>query len=213
MPTLYSYYRSSCSWRVRTSLNWKEIDYDIIPINLLKEEHKSIEYTNLNPLQEVPTFISSDGKVLTQSIAILEYLEEVYPQKPLLPSNDPYEKSLVRSLVQMIASDTQPIQNLRVLNYVGKDKKLEWAEHWITVNFQGIERQLSLTSKDYCVGNKVTLADICLEPQVYNANRYNVDMTKFPTIQKIVNNLNKLEEFRKSHPNNQVDCPENMKFK
>ncbi|CAG8522078.1 18853_t:CDS:2 [Acaulospora morrowiae] len=196
-PVLYSYFRSSCSWRVRTCLNWKGIDYEIKPVNLLKEE------------QEVPT-LEIDGLVLTQSIAIIEYLEETHKENPLLPE-DPGERALVRSIVQAIASDTQPVTNLRVIKYAGEDHKEEWAKHWMSVMFKGIEDQLARVAGDYCVGNKVTLADVCLVPQVFNAQRVNVDMTQFPTIQAIADRLLELEAFKRAHPYRQIDCPADLK--
>ncbi|CAG8617012.1 7848_t:CDS:2, partial [Paraglomus occultum] len=173
-PILYSYWRSSCSWRVRISLLWKDIDYKTIPVNLLLNEHvdftllkRSAEYIAINPMQEVPTLII-DGNTLTQSLAILEYLEETRTEKPLLPS-DPLIRAKVRSLVSAIAIDTQPAQNLRILRQLGDDKSQDWAKHWITWAFEGIEKQLSSTAGNYCVGDEVTLADVCLVPQVFNA--------------------------------------------
>ncbi|RIA93238.1 maleylacetoacetate isomerase-like protein [Glomus cerebriforme] len=208
-PTLYAYYRSSCSWRVRTTLNWKRIDYETIPISLIKDEQKTPEYSSLNPLQVVPT-LKIDGVSLTQSIAILEYLEETRPEKPLLP-RDPIKRALVRSLVQAIASDTQPVTNLRVVKYAGEERRDEWLNYWMTYAFQRIEVQLATTAGDYCVGNEVTLADVCLVPQVYNANRVNVDMSKFPTIQRINNKCLELDAFKKAHPHRQIDCPDELK--
>ncbi|CAG8476084.1 7981_t:CDS:2 [Paraglomus brasilianum] len=205
-PILYSYWRSSCSWRVRTSLLWKNIDYNTIPVNLLVNEHKSAEYTAINPMQEVPTLVI-DGNTLTQSLAILEYLEETHTEKPLLPS-DPLTRAKVRSLVGAIAIDTQPAQNLRILKYVGDEKSQDWAKHWITWAFEGIEKQLSSTAGNYCVGDEVTLADVCLVPQVFNARRCGVDMSRFPIISRIDANCVKLEAFKLSDPYAQIDCSE-----
>ncbi|CAI2165840.1 7045_t:CDS:2 [Funneliformis geosporum] len=206
LPTFYSYYRSSCSWRVRTTLNWKGIDYETIPISLIKDEQKTSEYAFLNPFQVVPT-LEIDGTLLTQSIAILEYLEETRPEKPLLPK-DPIKRALVRSLVQAIASDTQPITNLRVIKYAGKE---EWPKYWMTYNFQFIEVQLSSTAKEYCMGDEVTFADVCLVPQVYNALRVEVDMTKFPIIHRIYIKCLELDAFKAAHPHRQIDCPSELK--
>ncbi|RHZ76037.1 hypothetical protein Glove_208g212 [Diversispora epigaea] len=210
-PVLYSYFRSSCAWRVRTVLNWKGIDYEIKSVNLVKEEQKTLEYSKLNPLKEVPTLII-DGLVLTQSLAIIEYLEETRPEKAVLPK-EPGKRALVRSLVLAIASDTQPVTNLRILNYLGDDRKEEWTKYWMSYIFEGIEKQLKEVAGDYCVGNEVTLADICLVPQVFNANRFKVDLTPFPIIQRISDKLLELEAFKKAHPFRQIDCPSELNSK
>ncbi|CAG8526942.1 11551_t:CDS:2 [Dentiscutata erythropus] len=201
-PILYSYYRSSCSWRVRTCLNWKGIDYEYCPVNVMEGAQNKEEYSEINPYEFVPT-LKINGIVLSQSVAILEYLEEIRPEKPLLPK-DPYKRALVRSLVQAIAGDIQPLQNLRPINFIesiGGDKK-EWINYCI-----GVEKQLSKSSGKYCVGDEVTLADVVLLPQVYNATRFNIDMTKFPLIQRIANDLSELDAFKKANPQNQIDCP------
>ncbi|GBB91319.1 hypothetical protein RclHR1_18530001 [Rhizophagus clarus] len=211
VPTLYDYYRSSCSWRIRTTLNWKEINYETIPVNLLKDEQKTTEYKAINPFQVVPT-LKIDGVTLTQSIAILEYLEETRPGKPLLPK-DPIKRALVRSLMQAIVSDTQPITNLRVLKYVEEARRDEWPNHWMTYSFHLIEAQLAATAGEYCIGDEVTFADVCLVPQVFNANRVKVDMTKFPIIQRIYNKCLELKEFNMAYPYRQIDCPDELKEK
>ncbi|CAG8522530.1 8520_t:CDS:2, partial [Racocetra fulgida] len=172
---------------------------------------KEKEYSEINPYKSVPT-LKIDGLVLTQSIPILEYLEETRPDKTLLPK-EPGKRALVRILIQAIAGDIQPIQNLRVLNQVeslGGDKN-EWAKHFITIGFEGVEKQLEKTSGKYCVGDEVTLADVCLLPQVYNATmRFGVDMKKFPRIQSIADNLYKLDAFKNAQPDKQGDCPVSM---
>ncbi|CAG8583563.1 2089_t:CDS:2 [Ambispora gerdemannii] len=190
------------NWRVRTALNFKGIEYDTRPVNLKKGEHNTPEYENLNPLKLVPTLII-DGQALTQSVAILEYLEETRPEPALLPKN-PIDRAKVRAIVQSIASDIQPIQNLRVVKHSKQD---DWGNYWITSGFRAIEKHLKETSGDYCFGDSITLADVFLVPQVYNANRYQVDLTEFPIIQKINARLNELQAFRDAHPSNQIDCP------
>ncbi|CAG8557422.1 1508_t:CDS:2 [Gigaspora margarita] len=205
-PILHLYYRSFCSWR-------KGIDYKYCPVNLLEEAQKKEEYSDINPYKFIPT-LKIDGNVLTQSVEILEYLEETRPEKPLLPK-DPYKRALIRSLVQVITGDIQPLQNMKVLQYIESTggNKNEFAIYCITRGFEGIEKQLAKTSDKYCVGNEVTLADICLLPQVYTANRFGIDMKKFPLIQRIANNLSELEAFKKAHPQNQIDCPAEEKNK
>ncbi|RIB10451.1 glutathione S-transferase [Gigaspora rosea] len=209
-PILHSYFRSSCSWRVRTCLNWKGIDYEYCPVNLLERAQKKEEYSETNP--KVVPALKTDGILLSQSVAILEYLEETQPEKPLLPK-DPYKRALVRSIVQAIASDIQPliqplhyIKSLQYLESIGGNKN-EYIIYCITHGFEGIEGQLAKTSGKYCVGDEITLADVCLLPQVYDTNRFGIDMTKFPLIQRITNDLSELDAFKKAHPQNQIDCP------
>lgn len=212
-PILFSYFRSSCSWRVRIALALKGIDYNTKPVHLLegRGQQFSEEYKKLNPSCVVPALII-DGHTLCQSISILEYLDETRPNPPLLPPNDPAKKALVRKIVQTIASDIQPVQNLRILKYVGDDKKAEWGHYWIDRGFEGLEEILRKTAGKYCVGDEITMADICLVPQVYNANRFKVDMKKFPLISEINENLQELEPFKVSHPFRQPDCPDDLKI-
>ncbi|KXN69653.1 maleylacetoacetate isomerase [Conidiobolus coronatus NRRL 28638] len=207
-PVLYSYYRSSCSARVRAVLHWKGIDFETKPVHLVKSEQTNEEYAKLNPHKEVPTLLI-DGLVLTQSVAIIEYLEEAYPEKPLLPK-DLGKRALVRSIVNSIASDIQPVQNLRVLNKIG-DEKVQWANHFITIGFEALEAILAKSSGKYSVGDEVTLADALVPAQVHNATRFNVDLTKFPTIVKVNDNLMKLEAFQKADWKNQPDTPEEFR--
>ncbi|CAG8518527.1 19944_t:CDS:2 [Gigaspora margarita] len=206
-PILHSYFRSSCSWRVRTCLNWKGIDYEYCPVDLLEGAQKKEEYSKINPYKVVPT-LKIDGNVLSQSIAILEYLEETRPEKPLLPK-DPYKRALVRSLVQAIAGDIQPLHYIRTLQYIESTggNKNEWVIYCITRGFEGVEKQLAKTSGKYCVGDDVSFADVCLLPQVYDSKRFGIDMAKFPLIQRIANDLSELDAFKKAHPQNQIDCP------
>lgn len=137
--TLYSYWRSSCSWRVRIALAWKGISYEYKAVHLVKGEQMNEEYAAKNPMREVPTLVI-DGHVLNQSVAILEYLEETRPEPPLLPNiSYPDRRAAVRKIVNLIAADIQPIQTLRVLNRIGEEgeEKVEWAQHWINFGFRG----------------------------------------------------------------------------
>mgnify|MGYP002803811340 CR=1 FL=1 len=212
-PILYSYFRSSCSWRVRIALAIKGIDFEIKPVHLLKDggQQFSDEYKKLNPISVLPTLII-DGHALTQSISILEYLEETRPEPPLLPHNDALKRATVRQIVFAIASDIQPIQNLGVLKKVGDDKKAEWGHYWIDRRFEGLEEMLKKTSGKYCVGDEITMADLCLVPQVFNANRFKVDMTKFPCISEINDRLLELDAFKVAHPFRQPDCPDDLRI-
>jgi len=201
---LYSYWRSSCSWRVRLALQLKGLKYEYKAVNLLKSEQTMEEYTAMNPIQSVPTLVI-DGHTLSQSVAIIEYLEETRLNFPLLPK-DPVKRALVRQIVQSVVADIQPVQNLRVLKKVGEDKKAEWAKYFIEFGFKAIEKTLNTTSGTYCVGDDITMADICLVPQVYNAGRFNVDMSQFPNIIRINETLSKLAEFQAAHPDSQPDA-------
>ncbi|CEF61101.1 Nitrogen permease regulator 2-like protein [Strongyloides ratti] len=206
-PILYSYWRSSCSWRVRIALNLKNIDYEYKAVNLLKQENHANEYLKINSNGFVPTLVIDDS-VLIESIAIIEYLNEKYPETcPLLPKSL-IDRANVRAITLIISSSIQPIQNIGVLNYLSSDpeKKTEWGKHFITKGFTSLEKMLEKTHGKYCVGDNITIADICIPPQVYNANRFNVDMSKFPIISKINEELEKIEAFRKAHPSFQPDA-------
>ena len=185
--TLYSYWRSSCSWRVRISMALKGIEYEYVPVHLVKAEQKSVDYSEKNPNQLVPTFQHGDV-VISQSLAILEYIEEAFPENgyPLLPKS-PADRATVRKLCGLVACDIQPVQNLRVLLDiidVGGDK-MEWGKKVITRGFWALEKELVKSAGKYCFGDNVTLADCCLIPQIYNARRFSVEMEKFPTILRI----------------------------
>jgi len=209
-PILYSYFRSSCSWRVRTALALKGIDYETHAVNLLKDANLQSEYKELNPMGQVPALVI-DGHTLADSLTIMEYLDETRPEPPLFPRNDPFKKALVRQVCQCIAGGIQPLQNLAVLRYLGEDRKAEWGHHFINKGFQNLEKILEGTAGKYCVGDEVTMADLCLVPQVFNANRFKVDMSPFPTISRINETLSHLEAFKVSHPTKQPDCPEDLR--
>ncbi|KAG7170260.1 probable maleylacetoacetate isomerase 2 isoform X2 [Homarus americanus] len=208
-PTLYSYFRSSCSWRVRIALAHKGVDYDYKPIHLLKKEQVSDEFMKLNPMGQIPALIINN-QTLTQSMSILEYLEEAYPQKPLLPK-DLFTRAKVREVCEVISSGIQPLQNLSVLQKVGDEKKMEWGHFYINKGFVALEQLLAGCAGKYSVGDEVTLADCCLVPQVYNANRFKVEMAQFPTIVRVHDALSNLEAFKAAEPTNQPDCPEDLK--
>ncbi|KAI8971570.1 maleylacetoacetate isomerase [Mycotypha africana] len=212
-PVLYSYFRSSASWRVRIALAWKNVDYEYKPVNLLTHANLESDYRQVNPTGKVPAFITAEGEVLAQSQAILEYLEETFPERPMLP-NSPVKRAEVREVCQIIACDIHPLQNLGVLQRISgddMDKKVEWARNTITLGFQGLEKRLEKLSGTYCIGDSVTMADFFLVPMVGNANRWNVDMSQFPLITKINNNLMTLPEFIAASPPKQPDCPEELR--
>ncbi|KAJ1986491.1 Glutathione S-transferase zeta-1 [Dimargaris cristalligena] len=197
---LYSYFRSSSSARLRIALNWKKMPYLVRPINLLKGEQRSAEYAEINPNRSVPTLIVNDVK-LVQSVAALEYLEDLYPES----------RAKIREIVQVIVSDIQPVQNFRVLQKVDQAERTEWAKNTIEKGFEALETMLVPVASQYCVGSSVTLADVCLAPQMWNAQRFGVDLDRFPTIGRVCHNLMELEEFRAAHWQNQPDCPPELK--
>ncbi|KAK2527652.1 maleylacetoacetate isomerase isoform X2 [Columba livia] len=209
-PILYSYFRSSCSWRVRIALALKGIAYDVVPVNLLKDggEQFSAEFKAVNPMQQVPV-LKIDGITLSESLAIIHYLEDTRPNPRLLPQ-DPKKRAQVRMIADHIAAGIQPIQNLSILNKIG-EKKMEWAQNCVVSGFQALEQILQHTAGRYCVGDEVSMADLCLVPQVANAERFKVDMGPYPTITRINKALLELEAFKVSHPSRQPDTPAELR--
>ena len=190
---LYNYYRSTASYRVRIALNYKNINYELLPVHLVDnggEQHRD-SYLELNPQGLVPT-LDENGRILSQSLAIIEYLEEICPTPPILPQN-PLGRGQVRSLAMIIACDMHPLNNLRVLQqlklqFQATDQQTnEWYHHWLQLGFNAIEERLKKLPRknNVCYGNDISLADICLIPQVYNAKRFNFPMTNYPIINKI----------------------------
>lgn len=203
-PTLYSFFRSSCSWRVRIALALKNIEYECKTINLLKNEHKSEEFLAINPMGKVPVFVHNGNK-LSQSPAILEYLDEVYPDYPLLPNGDPLKNCKIRNIALLIAADIQPLQNPSVFKYLGGNgnKFATWA---VINGLEAVEKELLETSGRYTCGNEITLADIYLVPQVYNAvARFNIEIQNYPVISKVYSELFTHDSFLKTHPKYQPD--------
>ena len=209
---LYSYFRSSTSYRVRIALNLKGLEYDIVPVNLLEGAQKSDDYAKVNPSMGVPA-LEFDGKVLTQSQAIIEYLEETHPQPALLP-NVAEDRAYVRALADIVACDMHPVNNLRILKYINgpmqqsDDVKMHWMHHWLKAGFDAFEAKLEQHggASDVCFGDQVSIADICLIPQIYNAQRFDFDMSPYPTIMRINDHCVKLPAFEKAHPDNQPDA-------
>ncbi|MCE7519913.1 maleylacetoacetate isomerase [Vreelandella titanicae] len=213
MTTLYGYFRSSAAYRVRIALNLKGLDYDQIPVNLVKGEQRGDDHLMRNPQGLVPSLVLDDSSVVNQSLAICEYLDEVHPEPALLPINA-LERARVRALAQSVACEIHPLNNLRVLKYLvremGADEaaKLAWYHHWIAEGFTALEATLSNapSSGDFCHGDTPTLADICLIPQVYNAERFECDLSAYPTIQRIAANCRSLPAFEKAAPEVQPDA-------
>lgn len=212
---LYSYYQSSASYRVRIALNLKGIAVEMMPINLVKAQQREAAYAALNPQRLVPSLMLDDGRVLTQSIAIMEYLEESHPTPPLLPG-DPILRAQARALSQAIASDMSPIGNLKIRNYLSAglglapaDVKTKWLQHWNADGLAAIEALLrhSPYTGDYCVGNTPGMADCCLIPQLFTALRWETDLAPYPTIRGIAQRCEQLPAFQLAHPSRQPDAP------
>lgn len=209
---LYGYWRSSAAYRVRIALNLKNIEVESIPVHLVKNggEQHSLEYVDLNPTHLVPTLVDGD-LVLNQSLAIVEYLDSKFPEIPLYPNNFA-DKALVQALTLDVACEIHPVNNLRVQQYLvnelGCDEqtKLAWSHYWMGTGFAAIEKKLERSAGRYCFGDKITMADLCLIPQVYNANRFNLDMSAFPLINSIVEHCNQHPAFIKALPENQSDA-------
>ena len=208
---LYSYFRSSAAYRVRIALNLKGLPYDLVPIHLTKDggRQHTPEFRSINPQARVPALELSSGEVLTQSLAIIEYLDDVNPEPPLLPA-DALGRAKSRAIAQMIACDIHPLNNLIALQYLRRQLKHEqpeidaWYHHWIIEGFTALETML--TPGPYACGSHVTIADICLVPQVANARRLKVPLDKFPEIVAVDAACLKLAAFDKARPENQPDA-------
>ncbi|MGZ8444711.1 MAG: maleylacetoacetate isomerase [Candidatus Binatia bacterium] len=211
---LYTFFRSSASYRVRIALNLKAIGCEQAPIHLRRGGGEQLmpAYTAINPQALVPA-LEDNGRVLTQSLAIIEYLEETHPNPPLLPK-DPADRALVRSMALVIACEVHPIQNLRVLNYVKAtynqtDEQVnQWAQHWIDLGLEALQEMILAQPKrgKFCFGDVPTLADVCLIPQLGNARRYGCDLSKYPTILEIEKNCNAIPAFANAAPEKQPDA-------
>jgi len=210
---LYTFYRSSAAFRVRIALNLKQLPYEAIPKVFANNEHRAADYLALNPQGLIPA-LAVDDHVLSQSLAIIEYLDERHPMPPFLPAA-PLARAQVRSMALAIACDIHPLNNLRVLNYLRENLSqdqagvAQWYRHWIGVGFEGLEIQARQHSsaQRYCFGDAVSMADICLVPQIYNARRFDTDLTPFPTLVAISTHLESLPAFAAARPEAQPDAP------
>lgn len=209
---LYSYFRSSAAYRVRIALNLKGLAYEYVPVHLAKGEQRAETYRSLNLQQLVPT-LADDRGTFTQSLSIIEYLDERYPDPPLLPAT-PDQRARVRAIALSVACEIHPLNNLRVLQYltrtlaVGEEAKNAWYRHWIDLGLSALEAQLAADdgTGSFCHGEAPTLADICLVPQLANARRYDIPLDAYPTLVRMEANCQKLEAFANAAPANQPDA-------
>jgi maleylacetoacetate isomerase len=206
-PILYEYWRSSAAYRVRIALNLKGVDYESRPVNLLESEQKSDEYRALNPQGLVP-MLEIDGHRLTQSLAIINYLDVRYPNQPLIPASAA-ERAHVVAMALAVACDIHPLNNLRVLKYLknalarSQEEVDAWYAHWINEGLPALEALAAPKAGKFLFGDAPTGADVCLIPQLYNARRYNVPLDGYPTLLRAEENANRLEAFAAAHPDRQ----------
>jgi maleylpyruvate isomerase len=210
--TLFGYWRSSASWRVRIALSYKGIAWHTAPVHLVRdggEQHAS-SYHVINPMEQVPALLVDDETPpLTQSLAILEYLEETHPMPPLLPST-PVARARARALAECVNSGIQPLQNLFVLKRIKAEyhgDEQAWARLFIERGLAAMEEASRLTAGEYLVGDAVTVADVCLVPQLYNARRFGVALDAYPTLVRVEANCERLPSFALAHPDRQPDAP------
>lgn len=209
---LYTFFRSSTSFRLRIALAYKRLDYEPHYVSLPKMEHRVPSYRDINPQGLVPLLVEG-GRSLIQSMAIIEYLDEVYPDPPLMPK-DPIGRVYVRSVSQILGCEIHPLNNVRVLKHLkaqfGADEAATnaWYEHWIAEGLSGLEGYLTREgmSGDFCYGNTVTMADICLVPQIFNARRFNCPLDAYPKLLAITDRCMTLDAFRTTEPSTQADA-------
>jgi maleylacetoacetate isomerase len=206
---LYNYFRSSASFRVRIALALKGLDYDYLPVHLVKREHLDDAYTAVSASRLVPTLQDGDA-LLSQSLAIIEYLDETHPQPPLLPA-DALGRARVRAIAQDIACEIHPLNNLRVLRYLTHDLKLSeddknrWYRHWVETGLEAVERQLAAHPARYCHGDTPTLADLTLVPQIFNAQRFHCRTDHVPQVMRVFDACMQLDAFSQTQPS---ACPD-----
>ncbi|HZO02129.1 MAG TPA: maleylacetoacetate isomerase [Burkholderiales bacterium] len=208
---LYTYFRSSAAFRVRIALNLKGLPYAPVFVHLAKGEHRKPEYLSVNAQALLPTLELYDGTRLSQSLAIMEYLEEKHPRPALLPG-DALGKARVRALADLIACEIHPLNNLRVLQHLkralgqSEDQVNAWYRHWIADGLAKLEAELRLINARFCYGDSPTIADCCLVPQIFNAKRYQCELGGYPTTVRVFEQCMKLEAFDRAQPSKQPDA-------
>jgi maleylpyruvate isomerase len=208
---LYSFFRSSAAFRVRIALNLKGVDYEIVAVNLPNGAHRTADFLAVNPQATIPT-LDDDGTILWQSLAIIEYLDTRYPKPPLIP-REPVARARVQALAQLIACEIHPLNNLRVLQYLRRELKLDeaavgkWYAHWVAEAFTALEAFVARWSGGrYCFGDALSIADVYLVPQMYNARRFNCDLAPYPTLVRIAQALEQEPAFARAAPERQPDA-------
>lgn len=201
--TLYDYWRSSASYRVRIALNIKGLSYDKVSVNLLTGEHKSAEFATINPQGYVPA-VHMDNVLLTQSVPIIEYINDMYPEPNLL-GDTPQHSAIIRQLSAIIACDIHPVCNMnvaqRIAQMTGNDnQKVPWMQHYITAGLESLEKVMINTAGDYSVGDRLSIVDCCLIPQIYNANRWGADIAQLGTINRVYQNCITQSAFIEAEP-------------
>ena len=204
--SLHTYWRSSCTWRVRIVLAFKNLEFNSIPIHLLQQKNLDPEYLAINPMGQVP-FLVYNNFALSQSLAMMLYLEDKHPEPALVPAS-PEGKAKVWEVCEIINSGIQPLQNLNILVLAEKAglTRTQWAQQVISEGLYAVEKIIEKTAGVFCFGDNLTLADACLVPQVYNARRFEVDLTQYPTIVRVSEHCATLPAFQKSHPSAQPDA-------
>lgn len=206
---LYSYWRSTTSYRVRIALNLKGLAYETVPVDLVKGEQSSEPYAALNPGRGVPTLVTDDGKAITQSMAILDYLDQVAPAPALLPTGDAFQRARILAAAMAFATDVHPVNNLKVVKRVrslsDEESGVAWMRHWMADGFRAYE-QLIDKAGDFSFGDAPSLADICLVAQAYNAHRWGVDLQPYPRVVEIEQRCLALPAFDAARPENQKDA-------
>jgi maleylacetoacetate isomerase/maleylpyruvate isomerase len=207
---LYTYFRSSAAFRVRIALNLKGLQYEPVFVHLAKGEHRAGAYPKVNPQALLPTLELDDGTRLSQSLAIIEYLDEKHPQAPLVPK-DALARARVRSLSYLIASEIHPLNNLRVLQHLKRLGQTQeqidtWYRYWIADGLAKLEAELAGSAGKFCHGDSPTMADCCLVPQIFNAKRFNSDLAPYPATMRAFDSCMKLEPFDRAQPSKQPDA-------
>lgn len=215
---LFSFWRSLATYRVRIALNLKGVTPDeVVDVNLMKGAQREAEFRKINPMMALPALVEDDGTVLFESLAILEYLDETHPDPPLLP-REPKARARVRGLSQIIACDTHPLIVPRVREFLGKELNIDepgvqkWCHHWHEAALQALETNLAGSPQTgrYCQGDRITIADICLAGQAVGAAYYKCDLAPFPTVKRIVDELNTIDAFARAHPMKQPGAPSSI---
>jgi maleylacetoacetate isomerase len=203
-PRLFDYFRSSASYRVRIALNLKGVDHQSVPLNLLEGGQRGPDYLAINPQGLIPA-LEIDGRILSQSLAIIEYLDSTRPEPPLLPG-DPADAAHVRALALVVACDVHPLNNLRVLKYLSgplgqpQEARDSWYRHWVSEGFAALEAMAAPRAGRFLFGDSPSLADLCLVPQMFNARRLEVALDDYPTLLRADSEANRLEAFAAAHP-------------